>query len=238
MPHTTLRAAWIGALIALVATLGVAASADAATIYACQKKKGGTIRIVSKKTKCKKTEKKFSFNTQGPTGTNGANGANGANGTNGKDGTNGTNGAAGEPRTAVKFAVTQPNDGTSAALFSAGGVDYTFKCNFVLVLNIGSLQATAASGNSYATGTIRRPTGVTALANDETRDVNVTTLGGGAKTIAALSTGANSGGSVEQLGVWSIAVESPGFVTFITATLDSASSCSVRGSAITVPAAT
>lgn len=79
----------MGASLLLVA-LGTASRASAATIYACEKKKGGTIRIVSAKAKCnKKTETKISWNTQGPAGPAGKNGANGTNGGNGKDGTNG-----------------------------------------------------------------------------------------------------------------------------------------------------
>jgi hypothetical protein len=78
-----------GASLLLIA-LGTASRASAATIYACEKKKGGTLRIVSAKAKCsKKTETKISWNTQGPAGPAGKNGANGANGSNGKDGANG-----------------------------------------------------------------------------------------------------------------------------------------------------
>jgi hypothetical protein len=85
----------VGASLLLIA-LGTGASASASTIYACQKKKGGAIRIVSAKTKCnKKTEKKISWNTQGPSGPAGKNGTNGSNGANGAIGTNGSNGANG-----------------------------------------------------------------------------------------------------------------------------------------------
>ena len=60
----------------LLGTLLIAVpAAPAATIYACQKKKGGTIRIVSSKTKCKKSsEKKIKWSTTGPAGKNGTNG--------------------------------------------------------------------------------------------------------------------------------------------------------------------
>ncbi len=63
--------------------------ADAATLYACVKKEGGSMRLVGEKTKChRRSERKVSWNTIGPGGKNGANGANGANGTNGTNGTN------------------------------------------------------------------------------------------------------------------------------------------------------
>ena len=84
------------AIAGLLGSLLIAPAAPAASIYACQKKKGGTLRIVSSKTKCRKTsEKKISWNTTGPAGKNGANGTNGASGTNGAGGKDGTNGAAG-----------------------------------------------------------------------------------------------------------------------------------------------
>jgi hypothetical protein len=70
----------------------MAPSAQAATYYACVKKHGGSIRIVSRSTKCKRSERKISFNSEGRNGLNGRNGQNGANGINGTNGTNGTTG--------------------------------------------------------------------------------------------------------------------------------------------------
>jgi hypothetical protein len=96
------KGACIGAIGALLATLALAPSAQAATYYACVKKKGGSIRIVSKATKCKRSERKISFNAEGPAGRNGLNGRNGKNGANGKNGTNGTNGTSGFTSTLPK----------------------------------------------------------------------------------------------------------------------------------------
>jgi hypothetical protein len=84
-------AATAGAL--LLAAFAAAPQAQAATIYACVKKKGGTARFVSKSAKCKKGESKISWNSEGPAGKNGASGASGASGANGKDGAPGANGA-------------------------------------------------------------------------------------------------------------------------------------------------
>lgn len=104
MHHLISRRAGLGALTAgaLLAALALAPAAPAATVKACQKKKGGALRVISGKAKCnKKTEKSLSWNTTGPAGKNGANGTNGAsgtngtNGTNGKDGKNGTDGGRG-----------------------------------------------------------------------------------------------------------------------------------------------
>jgi len=69
--------ATVGALA--MAALAVAPASQASTIYACVKK-GGSPRIVSKKTKCHRGEKKLSWATQGPAGKNGAAGATGSRG--------------------------------------------------------------------------------------------------------------------------------------------------------------
>jgi len=110
------KGACIGAIGALLATLALAPSAQAATYYACVKKKGGSIRIVSKATKCKRSERKISFNAEGPPGRNGLNGRNGKNGANGKNGTNGTNGTSGFTSTLPKGST---EEGTWAVAMAA-----------------------------------------------------------------------------------------------------------------------
>jgi len=82
----------IGAL--LLAALATASQAGASTLYACVKKNGNA-RIFSNKPKCKKGEKKLSWNIEGLAGKNGASGANGANGATGKEGPQGKTGPAG-----------------------------------------------------------------------------------------------------------------------------------------------
>jgi hypothetical protein len=78
------------AIISLLVALGTASQASAATYYACVKK-NGSARIYAKKPKCKRGEKKLSWNSPGPAGKNGTSGINGANGKNGTNGTNGQN---------------------------------------------------------------------------------------------------------------------------------------------------
>src|SRR5262245_28162345 len=73
----------VGAL--LLAGLATAPQASAGTIYACVKK-NGAVRIVTKRARCKRGEKKLSWNSEGVRGKNGTNGKNGANGTNGTNG--------------------------------------------------------------------------------------------------------------------------------------------------------
>ena len=74
-----------GGLI-VAALFAAAPQADAATIYACKKKSDGTIRLVGKKTRCRRGEKKLKWGTSGRNGRNGVNGSNGANGQNGARG--------------------------------------------------------------------------------------------------------------------------------------------------------
>jgi hypothetical protein len=81
--------------LAIAATAGFAVGfaappqARAATIYACYKKRTGTVRIVGKRTRCRRGERKLSWNTVGPPGANGRNGLNGLNGLNGVNGVTG-----------------------------------------------------------------------------------------------------------------------------------------------------
>jgi hypothetical protein len=84
------------AAVSLIAAFAMASQADAATLYACVQKEGGSMRLVSQRTKCNsKSERKVSWSTTGPAGKNGANGAAGKNGTNGANGANGANGTNG-----------------------------------------------------------------------------------------------------------------------------------------------
>jgi hypothetical protein len=65
-------------------------------VYACYKAKGkhkGAVRLVPKKGKCHKREKKISWGTVGPAGQSGENGQNGENGTAGEGGAGGEKGA-------------------------------------------------------------------------------------------------------------------------------------------------
>jgi hypothetical protein len=67
-------------------------------VYACYKAKGkrkGAVHLVTKKGKCRKGEKKVSWNTVGPQGKSGESGENGSNGSNGVGGESGANGTAG-----------------------------------------------------------------------------------------------------------------------------------------------
>lgn len=64
----------------LLGSLAVAPSAQASTLWGCVKKDGSAHIYTAKPKKCKKGEKRLSWNSEGPAGRNGTNGTNGANG--------------------------------------------------------------------------------------------------------------------------------------------------------------
>jgi hypothetical protein len=64
-------------------------------VYACAKKKGGSLRLIAKSKRCKKSERKVSWNSRGVQGANGAAGAPGAAGSQGVPGAAGSAGATG-----------------------------------------------------------------------------------------------------------------------------------------------
>jgi hypothetical protein len=85
--QTPIRGRWAGLLLAPLLALAFGTStAAAASIYACVNKHSGSARIVGAKTKCKKTERRVSWNTTGPAGSKGAAGATGNTGAAGMNG--------------------------------------------------------------------------------------------------------------------------------------------------------
>jgi hypothetical protein len=117
--------------VLLTAAFAAAPHADAATLYACVKNEGGSMRLVSAKTKCRRgSERKVSWSTTGPAGKSGANGTNGANGANGSNGANGTNGANLTTQTPLASGQSESGwftvgDGTSASGFVGQGISFS-----------------------------------------------------------------------------------------------------------------
>ena len=231
------RAGVVAAALVLLSVLllSVAGRADAATLNACKNKKSGAIRVVSAKAKCKKSEARIRWNTTGEKGAPGERGAAGGKGDKGDTGAEGEKGDPGQPQKLFSFNTSQAatSSTNTIPLFEADGISYKFNCAFVLVLNAARIVADGPSGTSFAGGTESRPSGVARQPADPWSDNVFATLGGGPKTIAQTTTLANVSGSVEQLGVWTATVEGP--TTWIHATLDANSTCSVRGSAISLP---
>jgi hypothetical protein len=222
--------AFLGASLLIVA-LGTASRASASTIYACEKKKGGAIRIVSAKAKCKKkSEVKLSWNMQGPKGATGPAGNNGANGTNGKEG------APGQPQSAVTFNVTsntgEPTNYTS--LFSLDGVSVRLGCSFVLIANGLNLEASGPVGTRAEAGILASNSEGKATEGNQSvaKDVAVTTN----TPFATLVT--NGKAPVANDGYVNATITTSGAVVFMQAFVQIAGSpeaCVVRGSAFAIP---
>jgi hypothetical protein len=214
----------------LVAAFATVPAAQASTLYACVSKTGSPHLYTKKPKKCKsKKEKLVSWNTAGPAGSNGTGGANGA---------NGTNGAAGQPQKAFKFSATGESELTPKpiTLFSSDGITYTFSCQFVLIFNVTEIAASGAAGQAYAYGVFSRPEGQERKEGDPVAENKITTLGGGAKTIADTTTlGENKAKQVEDNGVWTATVEGPTSTTWLHVWEDTGGTCKVHGTAITIP---
>lgn len=82
----------------LVGQAGGALVGKDGRVYACYKAKGknkGAVRLVPKKGKCRKGERKVSWSATGPSGQSGENGQNGENGAGGEGGAGGEKGTTG-----------------------------------------------------------------------------------------------------------------------------------------------
>jgi hypothetical protein len=130
---SNLKRSAVCVLGALATSMAVAGSAEATTYYACVKKKGGAIRIVSAKARCKGSERKIWFNSAGAPGRNGRNGVNGRNGLAGKNGVNGVNGVKGETGPAgpgaTTFTVALAQGAPATLMRLDNGIDTTGYCN-------------------------------------------------------------------------------------------------------------
>jgi hypothetical protein len=214
----------------LIAAFAATSSASAATIYACQKKKGGTIHLVTKKAKCKKGETKISWNTTGPAGKNGTNGTNGASG---KDG------APGQPQKAVTFKVVSeaPLLGENlTSIFTLSGVSVRVKCFNVLLANGVTLEATGPAGTQAESGMVDSRANNT----EETQAfqrlvynvaVSTNTVFGELVT--------NGSGEIANVGHINATITAPGAVILISAFVKVAGNpeaCTVSGAALSIPA--
>jgi hypothetical protein len=82
-----------GALVLAASGFAIAATGSSGVINACAAKRGGALRVAKK---CRHTEKRVSWNRQGPAGAAGQTGQNGQPGTNGQNGQAGQNGLDGQ----------------------------------------------------------------------------------------------------------------------------------------------
>ena len=167
-----------GAVVLTLLALATAPLADATTIYACVKKQGHALRLVSRTTKCKKAEAKTSWNTQGPRGRAGANGVVGITGVSGATGPTGATSDGGVVGATGARGAAGPT-GISGAVGETGSVGAT-----------GAKGANGATGTAGATGATG-PSGATG-ATGETGGTGVTgTKGATGATGETGITGAN-----------------------------------------------
>jgi hypothetical protein len=132
----------------LLLALAAAPLAEASTINACVKKKGGAVHIVTKAARCKKGETKVSWANVGSAGRSGANGAAGVVGGYGASGVAGATGPAGASTETGASGATGVR-GSSGSTGPAGAT--------------GETGAAGATGNKGVTGT-SGPTGETGSA--------------------------------------------------------------------------
>lgn len=186
------------AVVALVVAFAIAAffglatvsatSSEAATIYACKKKKNGDLRIVKKSKRCKRGEVKTKWNSKGPNGTAGPQGA---------AGPPGPAGAVGAPastylpvqivnRFEVPTTVCTPYDGdvaelgdnTCSSAVSAPTTKVIYQSPYAIIK--GSCYGIAGSGQQ----TTAQITVETAMPTQSELYVSFFALGLGATTIA------------------------------------------------------
>jgi hypothetical protein len=217
----------------IVAAFAAVPAAQASTLYACVTSSGGSHIYTKKPKKCKsKKEKLVSWNTAGPAGKNGTNGTNGANGG------NGGNGAAGQPQNVIKFSASQGGEfePKPITLFAADGVTYTWQCQNVLVLNVGELSVSGNAAQAYSLGVFGRPEGQESKTSDPKSENKVVTVGKTAKTLMLTPTlSKNEANQIEDYGVFSGTVEGPTSTTWLHVWEDAGSTCTVHGTAITIP---
>lgn len=225
--------ATIGAL--LLGAFAAAPQANAATIYACVKKKTGLGRYVSKKTKCKKGETKLSWNSQGIAGKNGTNGINGANG---KEGSAGKEGPAGQPQKATAFNVSAEApflESRTASLFSLSGVSVRLDCANALIANVVNLEATGPASTRAESGMVDSRANnkeATQAFQQLIYNVPVTTN----TVFSSLLT--NATGEIANVGHVNATITAPGVVIWIDTFISvgsGAKACQATGVAFSIP---
>jgi hypothetical protein len=111
----------------LLAMLAASPRVDGAVVYACAKK-GATIHLVAKKSRCNKGEAKLELSATGPRGVTGATGPTGVTGATGPTGAAGPTGATGPGGATGAGGATGPSGATGATGATgpaAGGVGYS-----------------------------------------------------------------------------------------------------------------
>jgi len=219
----------------LTLAFAAAPQADAAKLYACVKKQGGSMRLVSARTKCRgESERKVSWSTTGPAGKNGANGANGRDGTNGA---NGKEGLDGQPQKAVTFSATLAGglDSPETPLFTLGGTAVKLVC-FYFNLNFSRIEAQAPVGSFSMTGMVA--TDASSEKSPETKQKLVQDVALSTSPTAIIELVSNEKEPFANVAHVNGSIATPTSVILWDAFLRTAQNpegCTVRGTALTVP---
>lgn len=231
MHHLLNRRAGLGALVtgALLASLALAPAAPAATIKACQKKKGGALRIITGKAKCKKkTEKTLSWSTTGPAGKNGANGTNGTNGASGAIGATGPQGP-GAKRFTGNAAITLLSNEVAVQPFTVGPVTISFNCGNFLVGNAAVINISSTADGLAATQAVYAENPDNAIDVPQTVFASDAFTAGQTKNHNVALAG---GDATNNPSIFTTVVESGGQTLIITGAVALSSSCTISGQAI------
>jgi len=214
----------------LMAAFLVAPQAQASTLYACYKKKTGSARIVTSKTKCKKGESKVSWSSVGPAGKTGATGAAGATGLTGKEG------VAGQPQSAVAFNQNVEAELLTekfASLFSLAGVSVRLDCSNAFLANVASLEASGPAGTLAVSGMVDERANLKGEATESVQqlvyDVGVATN----TKVAGVVT--NGKGEVDNVGHIDATITTPSAVIIVDAYIKVGSHCIASGTAFSIP---
>lgn len=227
-PRTVALFAATGLLAALLVS---APAAPAATIHACQKKKGGTIRIVTSKTKCKKTEKKVKWSTTGPAGKNGANGTSGTNGVNGTNGTNGATGpqGPGAKRFAGGGTISPLTDTERIAPFTIGPVTISFNCGNALVLNAASIKVTSTVAGTLFTTAIYKENTDNAIDDPQ---INFQNAALGANVTQTDTIAVAGGDATNNPSTFTSIIDTGSQTLIVQGSVELGTSCEIRGTAV------
>lgn len=222
----------LAALSLMLAGTFAAQRAGAATYAACIAKKGkkkGQVRIVSAKKKCRKSERKISWNSSGVPGTPG---------TPGTPGANGQNGVPGQPQKATSFSVASDvvflgSKFTQA--FTLGDVSVRMACSNALVANIVAVQATGPAGSTAQTGMV-----ATRLDNSATQAAQSAVQSKGVATNTEIVTlVSNSAGELTNIGYVHGSIVTPTqvvvFDAYVRVGPSSPTACQLKGSAFAIP---
>lgn len=148
-------AALVASLAVTLALMGwVGTATGEARVFVCVKKKGGQMRMVAKRTKCRKAERKRSFAQRGARGRRGARGVGGPQGPAGPQGPQGAQGGAGSGLNLNFNAVLSAGDKkevTIGAFNVTAAAQTSGTCEPIRLRTTTNSRIAIGSGNKFTT---------------------------------------------------------------------------------------